>query len=83
MPTAAWAYVVTAVPPPTVVRMTADGHADTESADIQNFTHTAVRMRKTRFRNAPCHGARERRIGPPEQLHTTTGTRHRTRRGAA
>ncbi|MGW6793878.1 hypothetical protein [Streptomyces chartreusis] len=83
MPTAAWTYVVTAVPPPTVVRMTADGYVDTERAELQNFTHPAARMRKTHFRDALCDAARERRIGPPEQLHTTAGTRHRPRRGAA
>jgi hypothetical protein len=66
-----------------VIRMTVEGYADTEIADALRLTHAAVRMRKTRFRSVLYDAARQRRIWLPEQLHTSTGNRHRKQRGAA
>lgn len=66
-----------------VIRMSLEAYADTEIADALRLTHGAVRMRKTRFRNALYAAARERRIWIPEQLHTNAGTRRRAPRGAA
>ncbi|MFD5017156.1 hypothetical protein [Streptomyces chartreusis] len=45
--------------------------------------HSAVRMRKTRFRIALYDAARQQRIWIPEQLHTKAGARRRPQRGAA
>ncbi|MEU9992892.1 hypothetical protein AB0E10_40160 [Streptomyces sp. NPDC048045] len=56
---------------------------DTEIVDTLHITHSAVRMRMTRFRKALYAAARERRIWIPEQLHTKAGARRRTGRGAA
>ncbi|MDX3458707.1 hypothetical protein PV396_43450 [Streptomyces sp. ME02-8801-2C] len=66
-----------------VIRRTVEGYVDTEIADMLHITHAAVRMRKTRFRNALYDAARERRIWIPEQLHTKASARHRSQRGAA
>ncbi|MFE6946050.1 hypothetical protein [Streptomyces chartreusis] len=66
-----------------VVRMTVEGYVDTEIADTLSISHSAVRMRKTRFRNALYDAARQQRIWIPEQLHTKAGARRRTQRGAA
>jgi hypothetical protein len=66
-----------------VVRLTIEGYMDSEIAEELHLTHAAVRMRKTRFRNALYGAARERRIWIPEQLHTKAGIRRRSPRGAA
>ncbi|MFJ6706877.1 MULTISPECIES: hypothetical protein [unclassified Streptomyces] len=66
-----------------VIRLTTQGYVDTEIAETLRITHSAVRMRKTRFRKALYAAARERRIWIPEQLHTKAGARRRTERGAA
>ncbi|MFJ4633552.1 hypothetical protein [Streptomyces sp. NPDC088847] len=65
-----------------VVRLTTQGYVDAEIADTLHLTHSAVRMRKTRFRKALYAAARERRIWIPEQLHTKADARLRTERGA-
>ncbi|MFE5819969.1 hypothetical protein ACFQ6S_42025 [Streptomyces sp. NPDC056479] len=66
-----------------VIRMPVEGYVDTEIADTLSISHSAVRMRTTRFGNALYDAVRHQRNWIPEQLHTKASASHRTQRGAA